>query len=60
VKEKWWDMFDVYIKNVTFRDHNTTKSVKDFFFYNLTDDPYNGTVMHFNATFDEPYKLGLL
>lgn len=57
VKEHWFEMFDVYIKNVTFRDHNTTMKVKDFFFTELSE---NNTVMQYNATFYEPYKLGLL
>jgi len=57
VQEHWDEMFDVYIKNVTFRDHNTTMRVKDFFFYELSE---NDTVMYYNATFYEPYKLGLL
>lgn len=57
VEQHWNEMFDVYIKNVTFRDHNTTMRVKEFIFTNLSS---NETVMYYNATFYEPYKLGLL
>lgn len=57
VDEHWDELFDVYIKNVTFRDHNTTMRVKNFIFTNLAE---NNTMMEFNATFFMPYKLGLL
>lgn len=67
VAEHFTEMFDVYIKNVTFRDHNTTWPVKQFIFTNLSEltnstdpDADNSTTMWFNATFFEPYKLGLL
>jgi hypothetical protein len=52
-------MFDVYVKNITFKEHNMTMPVKEFIFTNLSD-PNNGTVMWFNVTFYEPYRLGLL
>lgn len=60
VKEHWSEMFDVYIKNVTFKEHNTTWPVKNFIFTNLSDPGDNETTMWYNATFYEPYKLGLL
>lgn len=60
VQEHWSEMFDVYIKNVTFKEHNTTWPVKNFIFTNLSESGDNETTMWFNATFFEPYKLGLL
>jgi len=59
VKEHFFDMFHVYVKNITFKEHNMTMPVKEFIFTNLSD-PNNGTTMWFNVTFYEPYKLGLL
>lgn len=50
-------MFDVYIKNVTFREHNATMPVLDFEITNLRDD---NMTMEYQATFTDPYMLGLL
>lgn len=38
VEQYWDDMFDVYVKNVTFREHNTTMPVVDFKILELMDD----------------------
>lgn len=50
-------MFDVYIKNVTFRKHNTTMNLIDFEIQTLHDD---NKTMTYQATFHDPYMLGLL
>lgn len=57
VKEHWDEMFDVYIKNVTFRKHNTTMNLIDFEIQRLHDD---NMTMTYQATFHDPYMLGLL
>jgi len=57
VKENWNTMFDVYIKNVTYREHNSTMPVLDFEILELSDD---NMTMNYQATFYEPYMLGLL
>jgi len=57
VKEHFDTMFDVYIKNVTFRVHNQTMYLKDFKILELDDDQMT---MNYQAEFYEPYKLGLL
>jgi hypothetical protein len=61
VKENWDAMFDVYIKNVTFRKHNTTWPLLDFEFTSLGGEYGNDSMtMNFTATFHQPYMLGLL
>jgi hypothetical protein len=61
VKENWDALFDVYIKNVTFRKHNTTWPLLDFEFTSLGGEYGNDSVtMNFTATFHQPYMLGLL
>lgn len=57
VKENWDSMFDVYIKNVTYRAHNTTMPLLDF---NITHLGEDNMTMNFTCTFDRPYLLGLL
>ena len=57
VKEHWDEMFDVYIKNVTFRKHNSTMKLIDFEIQTLHDD---NMTMTYQATFHDPYMLGLL
>jgi hypothetical protein len=57
VKEHWDEMFDVYIKNVTFRKHNTSMALLDFNITTLHDD---NRTMTYQATFHKPYMLGLL
>lgn len=59
VAEHWNEMFDVYVKNISFKPTNMTMRVKNFIFTNFSD-PNNGTTMWYNVTFYEPYKLGLL
>lgn len=61
VKENWDAMFDVYIKNVTFRSHNTTWPLLDWEFTSLGGEHGNDSMtMNFTATFYQPYMLGLL
>jgi len=61
VKENWDAMFDVYIKNVTFRKHNTTWPLLDFEFTSLGGEFGNDSMtMNYTATFHQPYMLGLL
>jgi len=50
-------MFDVYVKNVTFRTHNTTTPLLDFKFTHLGED---AMTMNWTAKFYRPYMLGLL
>jgi hypothetical protein len=57
VKDHWEELFDVYVKNVTFREHNTTTPLLGFKFTNLGDD---NMTMNFTAKFYKPYFLGLL
>ena len=57
IKENWDSMFDVYIKNVTFRAHNKSMPLLDF---NITHLGEDNMTMNFTATFDRPYLPGLL
>jgi len=57
VKDNWDSMFHVYIKNVTFKDHQTPMLLEDFNITHLSDD---NMTMNFTAKFFEPYMLGLL
>lgn len=57
VRDHWDEMFDVYIKNVTFRIHNTTMPLLNFTFTDLGDD---NQTMNYTAEFYKPYNLGLL
>jgi hypothetical protein len=57
VKDNWDAMFDVYIKNVTFRAHNSTMPVLDFVITELGEDQMT---MSYQAEFYDPYMLGLL
>jgi len=57
IKENWDDMFDVYIKNVTFKDHQTPMKLEEFVIDELSDD--NMTI-NFTCKFHDPYMLGLL
>jgi hypothetical protein len=57
IAEHWTEMFDVYIKNVTFNIHNSTMPVKSFEFTSLEAD---NMTMNFQVHFYEPYMLGLL
>lgn len=57
VRDHWDEMFDVYVKNVTFRTHNTTQRLLGFHFTDLAGD---NKTMKFTAKFYEPYFLGLL
>lgn len=55
--ENWDAMFDVYIKNVTIREHNSTMPLLSWDY--LGETPDNMT-MNFQARFHEPFMLGLL
>lgn len=44
VKENWDTMFDVYIQNVTKREHNSSMRLANFEFTRLEDD---GMTMHY-------------
>jgi hypothetical protein len=57
VKENWDELFDVYIKNVTIREHNQTFPLLKWEIVGLGED---NRTMNFTATFYEPYMLGLL
>jgi len=57
IRDHWDEIFDVYIKNITFRDHNKTMPLVDFKILSLGDD---NMTMHFQAEFYDPYMLGLL
>jgi len=57
VRDHWDEMFDVYIKNVTYRTHNTTQPLLGFNFTHLNK---NGMDMNFTCKFYAPYFLGLL
>lgn len=57
VRDNFDAMFDVYVKNVTFRDHNMTTPLLDFEITHLGDD---NMTMYYQATFHLPYMLGLL
>lgn len=53
-----WDrMFDVYIKNVTIREHNSTMQLLSWDYLGASDD---NMTMNFKARFHEPFMLGLL
>jgi len=51
------EIFDFYVKNNTFRTHNTTHPVLDVEVDSITED---GLQLNFTVTFSEPYLLGLL
>lgn len=55
--ENWDAMFDVYVKNVTIREHNQTMPLLDFQYMGESN---NSMTMNFKARFHEPYMLGLL
>jgi len=57
IKENWDELFDVYIKNVTIREHNQTMPLLKWEIVHLGED---NQTMNFTATFYEPYMLGLL
>lgn len=57
VKDNFYDLFDVYVKNNTWVRHNQTMNVKDFMITNLGED---GRTVNFTVVFDKPYMLGLL
>ena len=57
IKENWDELFDVYIKNVTIREHNQTFPLLKWEVVSLGED---NRTMNFTATFYEPYMLGLL
>jgi len=57
IRDHWDEIFDVYIKNITFRDHNKTMPLVDFKILSLGDD---NMTMNFQAEFYDPYMLGLL
>jgi|LauGreDrversion4_2_1035121.scaffolds.fasta_scaffold28296_4 hypothetical protein len=50
-------MFDVYLRNISYRLNNETMPVSNFEFTNLGDD---NMTMNFSVTFNQPYLLGLL
>lgn len=56
VKDHFWELFDVYVRNVSYKELNRTMNVKDFKITRMEND----TTIFFNITFFEPYKLGLL
>lgn len=51
------DIFDFYVKNNTYREHNTTMPILDIKVTDLSDD---GKLLNFTVTFSQPYLLGLL
>lgn len=57
IRDHWDEIFDVYIKNVTFREHNMTMPLVDFKILELGED---NMTMKFHAEFYDPYMLGLL
>jgi len=57
IQENWDGMFDVYIKNVTLRDHNQTMPLLSWDHLGSSED---NKTMFFKARFHEPYMLGLL
>lgn len=50
-------MFDVYLRNITYRLSNQTLPVANFEITDLGDD---NMTMNFSVTFNQPYLLGLL
>jgi len=50
-------MFDVYMRNISFRYNNESLPVSNFEFTNLDDD---SMTMNFSVSFNQPYLLGLL
>lgn len=57
VKDHWDEMFDTYLKNATYRIHNTTMPLLEFKFTHLSK---NNMDMNFTCKFTKPYFLGLL
>jgi len=57
LRDNWDAMFDVYIKNVTIREHNQTMPLLSWEHTGVSDD---NKTMHFRARFHDPYMLGLL
>ena len=57
IRDNFQDIFDIYVKNNTFRDHQTMMPILD------VEVPYispNNTQLNFTVTFSEPFLLGLL
>lgn len=50
-------MFDVYLRNISYRLKNESLPVSNFEFTSLGDD---NMTMNFSVTFQQPYLLGLL
>jgi hypothetical protein len=57
ITENWDGMFDVYIKNVTIRDHNQSMPVLAWDHTGFSEDL---KTMFFKVRFHDPYMLGLL
>lgn len=57
ITENWDGLFDVYIKNVTIRDHNQTMPVLS---WDHTGSSEDQKTMYFKVRFHDPYMLGLL
>jgi hypothetical protein len=57
LRDNWDAMFDVYIKNVTIREHNQTMPLLSWDHTGVSDD---NKTMYFKARFHDPYMLGLL
>jgi len=57
IRDNFQDIFEVMVKNNTFRDHQTMMPILD------VEVPYiapDNKSMNFTLTFSEPYLLGLL
>ena len=57
MRDHWDELFDVYVKNNTYRIHNQTMPLLDFNITALGDD---GMTMNYSAKFYRPFMLGLL
>ena len=57
IKENWNSMFDVFVRNITFKLHNESIRVNNMEFTDLGDD---NMTMNFTVSLYEPYLLGLL
>jgi hypothetical protein len=57
IKENFNSMFDVFVRNITFKLHNESIPVNSLEFDTLGDD---NMTMNFTVSLYEPYMLGLL
>lgn len=57
IRDNFYQMFDIYMRNVTYKYHKEDWEVEEFEFTSLEED---NMTMNFRIKFYEPWLLGLL